>query len=625
MMQTITSVWQYLKNDKSETPEKYYIYKGLTNTATFRLLQLLPGVKDEPLLCRLIEAQHDHAPEYALVLRRTQDSTTRRHRLKEVTTDTVLHISDADFRGLYILRARLVHHPLTLWMDSVCIDHSSRRDVSRHIAQLPQIIDGAISGITHYGASAQWLFRAPPQNAAHASSAFEARTYRFYSDCIHDLRTTFNPTDCVYSPLQHPDSIRVLQILPGTGDAISCKLLAIRRGELTYEALSYAWGEAIFSEHIHETRTGISIPVTKNLYHALRTFRHCTQNRILWVDAICIDQSSVEERNHQVKNMAQTYTQANAVIVWLGQQPCRQIIHSFASISSYLAGSQPHRLDYSQYGSSGDEDVDELSNAMTFTARQRKFRELVLACDIAELVSFLGRAWFTRVWVVQEFLLGKEVLFFMGDDTISLHSLEESLTLIHAHEHVLGARYAMLWQDLWESYSRNMRSVRALLACRALIDRSKKRTSRSLHQCCRMLIGRSCSDDRDKVYAAIGLAKDDLAIIPDYNLSFHEVCLDFARKSLLSGDFSVLHYASTSWLEPSRELAASFVPRLDSQQSHESPSPLGGLDTPRYCAGIKRKPAVRLGRPITVNIRGLRIDAVYHVESSTIVGGLRRL
>jgi hypothetical protein len=177
----------------------------------------------------------------------------------------------------------------------------------------------------------------------------------------------------------------------------------------------------------------------------------------------------------------------------------------------------------------------------------------------------------------------------------------------------------MLWQDLWESYSRNLRSVRALLACRALIYRSKKRTLRSLHQCCRIFIGRSCSDDRDEVYADTGLAKDDLAIITDYNLSSNKVCLDFARKSLLSGDFSVLHLASTSWLDPSCELTASFVARLESQQSHDSPSPLGGLDTPRHCAGKQRKPAVRLSRPLAVDIRGLRIDTVCHVESFTAV------
>jgi hypothetical protein len=87
-------------------------------------------------------------------------------------------------------------------------------------------------------------------------------------------------------------------------------------------------------------------------------------------------------------------------------------------------------------------------------------------------------------------------------------------------------------------------------------------SSRSLYQCCRLPVNRQCTDERDKVYAALGLAINDLAIFPAYNLSFDEISLDLTRRSLLAGDFSVLHDAETPMFDASRTAGVSFVPTL---------------------------------------------------------------
>jgi hypothetical protein len=60
-------------------------------------------------------------------------------------------------------------------------------------------------------------------------------------------------------------------------------------------------------------------PVTANLEAALRYLRHELTVCILWIDAICIDQSNIEERNHQVPLMKTIYSNATAVRVWLGR------------------------------------------------------------------------------------------------------------------------------------------------------------------------------------------------------------------------------------------------------------------------------------------------------------------
>ena len=40
--------------------------------------------------------------------------------------------------------------------------------------------------------------------------------------------------------------------------------------------------------------------------------------RVIWVDAICINQNDLAERKHQVELMASTYAKARSVILWLG-------------------------------------------------------------------------------------------------------------------------------------------------------------------------------------------------------------------------------------------------------------------------------------------------------------------
>lgn len=84
-----------------------------------------------------------------------------------------------------------------------------------------------------------------------------------------------------------------------------------------FEALSYAWGPeenpgAILVD-------GGEVPIRANLHSALSHLRDRFLERILWVDAICINQQNADEKGHQVQSMAQIYAKASRVIVWLGE------------------------------------------------------------------------------------------------------------------------------------------------------------------------------------------------------------------------------------------------------------------------------------------------------------------
>jgi hypothetical protein len=86
---------------------------------------------------------------------------------------------------------------------------------------------------------------------------------------------------------------------------------------IKYDALSYTWG-SIEREYAIQIQGASDIKISKNLWVALQHLRHRSSSQNIWADQICIDQNNVQERNHQVKLMAEVYRQADQVLVWIG-------------------------------------------------------------------------------------------------------------------------------------------------------------------------------------------------------------------------------------------------------------------------------------------------------------------
>ncbi|KAM0417359.1 hypothetical protein ACHAPT_012675 [Fusarium lateritium] len=90
-------------------------------------------------------------------------------------------------------------------------------------------------------------------------------------------------------------------------------------GSLRFEALSYVWGFMENAEEaLVEQPSGFAtLAIGQNLTSALRHLRYEKTGRTLWVDAVCINQSDLEERAAQVLRMADIYS-TSWVIAWLG-------------------------------------------------------------------------------------------------------------------------------------------------------------------------------------------------------------------------------------------------------------------------------------------------------------------
>ena len=144
-----------------------------------------------------------------------------------------------------------------------------------------------------------------------------------------------------YEPLDDDSrAFRLLVLAPGTWETpLDCNLIEDSREASTfaYEALSYTWGDPTMSQSIRLNNRLFFI--TANLYLALCNLRHADMERILWVDAICINQACPLEKTHQVSQMRNIYQAAERVLVWLGEG-CVETNRAISWISSHSEGGE---------------------------------------------------------------------------------------------------------------------------------------------------------------------------------------------------------------------------------------------------------------------------------------------
>jgi hypothetical protein len=215
--------------------------------------------------------------------------------------------------------------------------------------------------------------------------------------------------------------IRVIELQPGPNHTpLSCALKHhhLRSEDCRFEALSYCWGDSTDRSII--TCNDTPFPVTKSLFGALKALRYEADLRTVWIDAICINQEDIDERNAQVQLMAKIYETAQEVVIWLGEEggdssPALELL------TNIVAGS---KMDYGDKGAVGLK------------------HNLVTAGMVAKdhpawksLTAFLCRPWFTRVWVVQEAVMAQKVTVTCGNRRIDWNDLHTAVESIEGIDH----------------------------------------------------------------------------------------------------------------------------------------------------------------------------------------------
>lgn len=226
-----------------------------------------------------------------------------------------------------------------------------------------------------------------------------------------------------YKSLPSRTSIRILTLQPGEeSDKIKCQVSAVERDQAPpYDAISYAWGSPTDTKAIH---CGNKIlKVTRNLWDALKRIRDHVEIKVLWADAVCIDQSNKEECGQQVKQMASIYANAVQVLVWLGSPSiCKYGLGNLDSLSD------PYQPCTTSTNNAKGWNLDlERHVAILESLDISKFRVEELdehTCYVATAFAQLfAHPWFFRLWVVQEVGVSRLAIALIGNCEIEFGEL----------------------------------------------------------------------------------------------------------------------------------------------------------------------------------------------------------
>ncbi len=278
------------------------------------------------------------------------------------------------------------------------------------------------------------------------------------------------------------------------------------QGIPSYEALSYVWGSKAEPSFVAVRRNSRRSPghlsVTQNLAEALRYLRKEKEDRVLWVDAICINQNDLAERGVQVGRMGEIYRNATQVDVWLGPEGdgSEVAVDLVRSIIVDLVRAGPEER--AQWG-------EQAHTVLPGSETARLFGDLYeLYPKIEALKRVCRRTWFTRLWIYQEFHLSKAAVAFVGPRTFNFRDLHKVLRFLLSRP---GGEHKT------STITRAMNLLKPI-------------TWRVRPSDITWLLKRSlCSDERDRVYAILGLLNVEYRaqIAPDYSKPVQEVYKDF--------------------------------------------------------------------------------------------------
>ncbi|ENH69448.1 Heterokaryon incompatibility protein 6, OR allele [Fusarium oxysporum f. sp. cubense race 1] len=356
-----------------------------------------------------------------------------------------------------------------------------------------------------------------------------------------------------YMPLSNSSDsseIRLIKLHPGSGDdPLRADILhASLDSDVVgrYEAVSYAWEDGHTTNKL-ETPRGILL-ITPSLFHALHRFRLKEESRILWADAVCINQSDNAEQASQVALMNEIYASAARTLVYLGREAngseiVGELLIRFASASSSL---------YRLYGRNGMEVLRHIGSISP------SMREIFEECRLPDLehpawkalVKLWGRPWFRRVWVIQEFVLSPDVRMFCGEWEVTMHMGMDAMHMMCVY------RRSALLETLPVSDADSMRMLTINLDTMVFEEQEEFNLVRKKDSKLRLqvevplldllaLCDRSkATRARDHLFAVLGLssATDDDLFRADYSSTFDEIVRRFGKAFVRRGQCMDLLY-----------------------------------------------------------------------------------
>ncbi|KAI0183939.1 heterokaryon incompatibility protein-domain-containing protein [Xylaria flabelliformis] len=304
----------------------------------------------------------------------------------------------------------------------------------------------------------------------------------------------------IYQPLEPGvKSIRVLELLPSVFEADLRGILrtVALNDKPSYEALSYTWGTRTEGRtlKIRQNPKWMSrsneLPITDNLFQALRRLRYLLKPRVLWVDAVCINQEDIDERSAQVALMAEIYSNASSTAIWLGDV--------------------------------GDKTIHD--SDLTPAQRSLHFASSILPLDILwnsdcllmdHALQTTSPSWKDRGWIIQEYALSRRPYFQFGSRT---RMIDKASPYGGQQGGAIPDSGLILEKKIYfRSLGRLTERLKKFDLIKSEIERGKQM---SLYHAALATGASTTTDPRDKVYSLLSFLnpiEKDL-VYPDYRIS----------------------------------------------------------------------------------------------------------
>lgn len=400
--------------------------------------------------------------------------------------------------------------------------------------------------------------------------------------------------DATYFKFPAPPSLRKRHVRDGGG------LHPFQR----YTALSYTWGDQNNPKEI--SLNGQPFYVGHNLYMALRRCQAMSchlapgpdtettpydrptgdgQGQVvstgmpLWIDAICINQADINEREAQVKLMARIYSQADNVHADLevpyykDEEMLSKLLRTIREAGVICAESQPSEpsretetsdflheplgMDAESLGmlsrvSIVQDPVQSRMNCVQLIppyipkASVRTLEDCGLPpADDSVWESWrrlIGSAYFERLWIIQEFTLAKSVTVWFGN--VGLDPGLVWFCLYYLFEYSRNRSFYLTASDAGGRTTLTSGGGCSPF-CRLIEQRALRRLymlsypNEHSHLLAKMALSRDAkaTDQRDKIYGMLGLASDRDGFLPliSYSKPTRQVFLDFSRRFIENG------------------------------------------------------------------------------------------
>ncbi|EUC36103.1 hypothetical protein COCCADRAFT_2831 [Bipolaris zeicola 26-R-13] len=382
----------------------------------------------------------------------------------------------------------------------------------------------------------------------------------------------------VYSDISKgPPRIRVLRLRPGRyEEEITCDLIEGPLSFSEFEALSYVWGVSLRSYTIRVD--GKSFYISYNLYNALKELRSTEHERILWVDAVCINQLDDTEKSTQVQMMRDIYSKASRVVVWLGEAaPATGSLFEFVQ----------------QFGIAKTEEIETLWDNHTMQPTWISMR--------AEYLRIFEHGWWGRAWVIQEVVVGRHVVIHCGPFQVDWEAVHKLFTYSPFANGLFSNYRAPLSTKYIQSLKEEANDAEdSNVALGDLVIRFRRQLA---------------TFGSDKIYALLGLLQSDnpSLIMPDYSKPPDEVFLQFTESCLVHmRNLDILSYApgaqlhNASWCRDWRlSYDYPFILKAKRLLDLESSKPFSasGRDPPHFVIDLEHRILAVAGYKINVVAR----------------------